>query len=130
MTCFPDNPYHRRHLLWNLAHYASGPENTHVIVKDIPNWKEQPLTKFTLKESLSQGDGVATPTFDLVYTLLVIRPLKKIFAKDKLDILLCHDDTTVISPLFRAPANDPEGNKLKEIPLEQLRDLIDKFKDT
>ena len=32
VEAYPEEPLHRRHLEWNLAHYASGEERTHIVV--------------------------------------------------------------------------------------------------
>ena len=101
METYPEDVMHRRHLLWNLAHYASGDEHTHIMCRDGPGWPEHPFLVLILRDALSQGDGVATPTFDAVYTLLVIRPLKLIFPPRSIDVPLIHDNTTIAADTYR-----------------------------
>ena len=67
---------------------------------------------------------MATPTFNYVYTIKVIRPLRLIFPRDAIDVLMCHDDTTIIADAYLLPPDDPEGTRLKETSDDDLRDLI------
>ena len=51
--------------------------------------------------------ALAFAVLSLVYTLLVVRPLKLMFPGKALDITVCHDDTTIIAPTFLHPAHTP-----------------------
>ena len=125
MEKYPEDAMHRRHLQWNLAHYASGDEHTHIMCRDGPGWPEHPFLVLILRDALSQGDGVATPTFDAVYTLLVIRPLKLIFPPRSIDVPLIHDDTTIAADTYRHPRDDPDGTRLRAAKREDVARLIE-----
>ena len=121
---YPENPAHRNHLLWNLAFYAVS--HTVVFIQtDKPS--VAPFCETTQTDSLLQGDGVATPTFDLTYTIQIIPKLISCFPSNTFDEILCHDDTTVIASTYLLPEDDPDGTRLAEISDDELRRLILSF---
>ena len=121
---YPENPAHRNHLLWNLAFYAVS--HTVVFIQtDKPS--VAPFCETTQTDSLLQGDGVATPTFDLTYTIQIIPKLISCFPSNTFDEILCHDDTTVIASTYLLPEDDPDGTRLAEISDDKLRSLILSF---
>ena len=79
-----------------------------------------------MTESLPQGDGLATPSFDVTYTLIVIKPLTQLFPDVPRDVLVCHDDTTLLAP----PWIPPSGSTLREfekLNSQELTALIKAF---
>ena len=84
----------------------------------------RPFRKLTLREALSQGCGLATPTFDVGYTMLPVKMLQQLFPPDSLALTICHDDTTIIARTYHLPPDDPTGTRLKAIPKAELAALV------
>ena len=124
ITTVESNPHDHRHLihlLWNLAHYAFGPSEVFIQTDDPDH---QPFKRRFITDALDQGDGMATPTFDLAFTIYTVARLTGYFPPKSFTRLLCHDDTTLIAPLVRPPPDDPKFARLKTIPRDTLAQII------
>ena len=119
----PDNELHRMHLLWTLAHYGTPQQQVYINTDENPH---HPFRIIDMTESLPQGDGLATPSFDVTYTLLVIKPLTQLFPNVPRDILVCHDDTTLLAPPWIPPAGSTL-QKLEKLEPQDLKALTNAF---
>jgi hypothetical protein len=118
---------HRAHLEWNLSFYTRHPTRVYIQVSGSPAFG--PFFQMWQTEALLQGDGMATPSFNLPYTTLLVPTLLSHFPPRSVDHLLIHDDTTIFGDTYRAPPDDPGLIRLRALSDARLIALIDKVAD-